>query len=153
MLGEEVRIAGGDDGVAHQPAGVAVVGVQAVPLPRVVAEHDLRSQLADDPGDLAARRPIAVELAVDAVEEADLTGPVAGQPSRRLALLVLTPGDERRQIGVRVPRALRTVGAHEVVDDAAGGRPLGQRAAGAELDVVGVGADGQGRRRHRRRSP
>ena len=47
VLREEVRIAGGDDRVAHEPPGVAVVGVQAVPLPRVVAEHDVRPQRAD----------------------------------------------------------------------------------------------------------
>ena len=40
-----------------QPAGVAVVGVQPVALPRVVAEHDLGPQLADDPGHVATRSP------------------------------------------------------------------------------------------------
>ena len=150
VLGEEVRIAGGDDGVAHEPAGVAVVGVQPVALPRVVAEHDVGPQLADDrgrPRDTVARS--LVEVAVDAPEEAHLAGAVAGQPAGRLALLVLAARDERRQVGDGVPRALRAVGAHEVVDDAAGGRPLGERAAGAELDVVGMGGDGQRRRRHR----
>ena len=44
---------------------------------------------------------------------------------------------------VDVPRALRAVGAHDVMDGAAGGRPLRQRAAGAELDVVGMCADGE----------
>ena len=42
-----------------------------------------------------------------------------------------------------VPGALRAVGADEVVHDAAGGRPLGERGAGTELDVVGMGADRQ----------
>ena len=41
VLGEEVRVAGGDDGVAHEEPGGAVVGVQPVALPRVVAEDDL----------------------------------------------------------------------------------------------------------------
>ena len=147
VLGEEVRIAGGDDRVAHEPTGVAVIGMEPVALPRVVTEHDVGPQLADDPGDLGDRRPIARQVAVDVPEEAHLAGAVTGQPAGRLALLVLAARHELRQVGRRVPRALGTVGAHEVVDDAAGRRPLGQRAAGAELDVVGMGGDGQRRRR------
>src|SRR3546814_19955818 len=50
----------------------------------------------------------------------------------------------RGDVGVGVPAALRAVGADEVVDDAAVGRPLGQRRPSPELDVVGVGADGEG---------
>ena len=42
------------------------------------------------------------------------------------------------------------VGADQVGDLAPGRGPLGQGAAGAELDVVGVGADGEGPGRHRR---
>ena len=120
-----------------------MVGMQPVALPRVVAEDDIGRQLADDAGDVADRGPIGDEIAVDAAEEADLAGAVAGEPAGRLALLVAATGDERRQVGVDVPRALRPVGAHEVVDDAPGRRPLGERAAGAELHIVGVGGDGQ----------
>ena len=66
------------------------------------------------------------------------------KPAGRLALLDRGGAATRAgEVGGRVPRALRTVRADEVVDDASGGGPLGERAAGAELDVVGVGADGQ----------
>ena len=40
--GEEVRVARRDDAVDGQPAGVAVIGMQAIPLPRIVTEHDRR---------------------------------------------------------------------------------------------------------------
>ena len=54
-----------------------------------------------------------------------------------------------------VPRALRAVGAHEVVHDAARRRPLREVPPAAELDVVGMGADRErrGRRRRGRRRP
>ena len=147
VLRVEVRIAGRDDGVAHEPAGVAVVRVQPVALPRVVAEDDLRLQFADDPGDHANRLAVARQLAVDVAEEAHLAGPAAGDAASGLTLLELPPGDQGGEVGAGVPRALRSVGADEVVDDTARRRPLGEGAAGAELDVVGMGADGERRRR------
>ena len=106
VLGEEVRIARRDDGVAHEPSSVAVVGVQPVPLPRVMPHHDLRPQLTDDARHLARRRPVARQVTVHPIEEADLAGPVAGQPAGRLALLDPAAGDEGREIGSRVPGAL-----------------------------------------------
>lgn len=39
VLLEEVRITGGDDALARQQAGMPVVRVQAVALPRVVTQH------------------------------------------------------------------------------------------------------------------
>ena len=145
VLREEVRVAGGDDALARQEAGVAVVGVEPVSLPRVVTEHDVRPELADHQGDAARAVEVAVELAVDVVEEPHLAGAIAGEPSCRLALLDLATRRERADVGVGVPRPLRAVGAHEVVDDASVGGPLGERRAAPELDVVGVRADRQRR--------
>ena len=145
VLGEEVRIAGRHDAVDRQPAGVAVVGVEPVALPRVVAEHDVGSELADDACDLAPPFERRLELAVDAAEEHDLAGGAERLGGR--ALLVLALRDQRGGVGVGVPGALRAVGEHEVRDDAARRRPLGERGAAVELDVVGVGDDGQRRRR------
>src|SRR5215217_2424471 len=70
-----------------------------------------------------------------------------GSPAARLALLLAAAGDERGEVGADVPRPLRAVGADEVVDDAAGRRPLGERPSRTELDVVGMGADRQRRAR------
>ena len=39
LLGKEVRVTGGDDAVDREPAGLAMVGVQAVALPRIVSEQ------------------------------------------------------------------------------------------------------------------
>ena len=47
--GEEVRVTGRDDPVDGQPAGVAVVGMEPVALPRVVAEHERRPHLSGSP--------------------------------------------------------------------------------------------------------
>ena len=82
VLGEEVRVAGGHDAVAHEPAGVAMVGVEAVALPRIVAEHDLRSQLANDPHDIASGGAIVLQVAIDAIEEAHFADL---RPARRRA--------------------------------------------------------------------
>ena len=68
----------------EQP-GVAVVGVQPVALPRVVAEHDVGLQLADHRGDLAdGSLEVAVELAVDAAR-GTTTSPRVRPRNRRAA--------------------------------------------------------------------
>ena len=97
----------------------------------------------EDVAELIATRQVeqrAAARALGATGTCTFLGEVDGE---------LVAGLDQRERVARVPRALRAVGAHEVRDGAAGGRPLGQRGAGAELDVVGVGADGQGRPRHR----
>ena len=108
-----------------------------------MTEHHLGTELTDDQCDPTPRLEVAVELAVDVPEEPHVAGVGAGQPSCRLPLLVLPAGHERRRVGGGVPGALRPVGAHEVVHDAPGGRPLRQHAATPELDVVGVRPDGE----------
>ena len=143
LLAIEVRVACRDDALASEQPGVAMVGVQAVALPRVVTEHDIGAKLAYHPGDLAASLQVAVELTVDVIEEAHFAGIDTAQPTGRLDLFELTLGNEGGHIGVGVPGALRTIGTDQVMHDAAGRGPLGQRCATTELDVVGVGADGQ----------
>ena len=104
VLAEEVRVARRDDAVARQQAGVAVVGMQPVALPRIVAEHDLGAQLADD-----ARRPRrgttrSLSSSPSTLsEEDDHAGVGAAQSARRLALLVLALGGERGDVGVGHP--------------------------------------------------
>src|SRR5581483_2445877 len=95
----------------------------------------------DDPADLGPLRQTALEFAVDVDEEDDVAGAEGGGGR---PLLRLAEGHELRPVGVRIPRTLRAVGQDELGDGAAGGGPLGQRGAAAEVDVVGVGADGQG---------
>ncbi len=52
LVGEEERIARADDALDGEVPGVAVVRMEPVALPGVVAEHDLRTERPDDPGDL-----------------------------------------------------------------------------------------------------
>ena len=145
MISEEVRIARRHDGLTRQQPGVAMIGMKAIPLPRVVAQHHLRSQLSDDVSDLASRGQVAVEFPVDAPEEPHLTGVRAGEAPRCLTLLVLAAGRQCGHIDVGIPGPLRTVGAHQVVHDTAVGSPLGEHPACSELDVVGVCTDRQRR--------
>ena len=99
-----------------EEAGVAVVGVQAIALPRIVSEHDVGTEPPDPAGHLAALPQPALELAVD--QPRKTTSPRRRRAARRGgALLVLARGDERGGVGVGVPRALRSVGA-----DRGGGR-------------------------------
>jgi hypothetical protein len=146
VLAEEVRIAGGDDGVAGQQSGVAVVGVQPVPLPRIVPEHHVGTKLTDHSRDAAAAAgvKVAVELTVHVAQKRHGAGALAGEHRGCPALFVLASLRQRARVGIGIPRALRSVGAHEVVDRAAGVRPLGQGGAATELDIVGMGADRQG---------
>ena len=105
VLRKEVGIPSRDDSVAHEETSGAVVGMQAVPLPRVVAQDHLGPQLADHLGDRADGLPVGTELTVDPSEEADVSGPITGQTSSRFPLLVLTANNEPREIGGDVPRA------------------------------------------------
>jgi len=135
-----VGVPGGDDALHGQEPGVAVVGMQPVALPGIVAEHHVGPGLPDDPAHLGPLLQAAAELAVDTVQEEH--GP---RPERRRGrpLLFLAERHERGPVGRRVPRTLGTVGQDELGDLAAGRGPLGQRGATAEVDVVGVGADRQ----------
>ena len=92
--GEEVRVSRRDDAVDGRPARVPVVGVQPVALPRVVAQDDVRSDLADggahDASGLDAR-----EIAV-APRPNPMTGPFfieGAEPGDTLAVRIdrLTP--------------------------------------------------------------
>ena len=75
---------------------MAMVGVQPVALPRIVAEHDLAGAARESTAATSPRvDQIAVELAVDVAEEDDDPGIDAAQSPRRLALLVLALCDER----------------------------------------------------------
>ena len=100
---------------------------------------------AQQPGDLPLGAGVVAELAVGPTEEGDVA---AAEQGGGAPLLLFAQGDEHRLVLVGVPTPLRTVGQHEVVEHRARRRPLGQRGAAAELDVVGMGADGQGGRGH-----
>jgi hypothetical protein len=52
VVSEEVGVARGDDPFAGEQPRVAMIGVEPVPAPRVVAEHDLRAKRADPPSHL-----------------------------------------------------------------------------------------------------
>ncbi len=142
VFGEEVRVPGGDDAVAGEVAGGAVVGVDAVPPPGVVGQDHVGPDVADPPGDDTSPLQGDLQLAVDPAAEADLAGRAQGPGGG--PLLALAEGDEGIGVLGRVPRALRPVGEDQVVHHTPGGGPLGEGGAAVELDVVGVGGDGQG---------
>ena len=76
MLRKEARVARGHNALARQQSRMAMVRVEAIPLPRVVAQHDLWPDLANDAGDFATLDKRAAEFAVDVTEEAHLAGAV-----------------------------------------------------------------------------
>ncbi len=140
LIGVEVGIARGDDGAGDDEPRRAVVGMEAVPAPGVVGQHDLGTDEAQQPGDLPPGACVVAELTIGPTEEGDVAPAEKGGGA---ALLLLAHGDEHRLVLSGVPTSLRTVGQHEVVQGGARRRPLGQRGAAAELDVIGMGADGQ----------
>jgi len=112
-----------------------------------VRQHHLGPEQADPSRHLAAQRHATLEFAVGLLEEHHLSlGPECSGSS---ALLIPSGGDQGGYVGVGVPCALGAVGAHEVMYDAPSRCPLGQRAAGPELDIVGVRPDCEGDRGRR----
>ncbi len=128
---------------------MTVIGVQPIALPRVVAQDDTRPELTDDQRHPSPGLEIAVQFSVDVLQESNFPRALPGESTGRLALLVLAARRKGRDVDVGVPGALGPVGAHQVVDGAAVGRPLGEQPTTSELDVVGMGADRQRRRRCR----
>ena len=141
LVWEELRVPGRNDPVCGQPAGVAVIGVQAVPFPRIMAEDHVRFGPADPQRHLGPLLHAGGQLAVRPAEEADLAE--RSQHRRRIPLFPLPGGDQLGHIGIGIPRPLRAVGADQHADLAAGGGPLCQGRPAAEIDVVGMGPDGQ----------
>src|SRR5688500_4127225 len=72
VVTDEMRRTSGDDGVDGEEAGGAVVGMKSPPFPRVVPQHDIRTQLTDPARQLGARLGVVGELAVDRPEEENL---------------------------------------------------------------------------------
>src|SRR5262249_60081740 len=114
-----------DDTVDGEEARMAMIGMQAVTLPRIVTEHDFGTEVTDPSGDVATQLECRFELPVDRAEERDLAGGAERLGSG--ALFVLPRSYERCDVGGRIPRALRSVGAHEMVDDTSRRGPPRQR--------------------------
>ena len=140
VLGKEVRIAGVDDAGHRELAGAHVIRMEPVRLPRVVGQHYVGARLADDAADRLDPASIGGQLAVDESEQHRC---VARRGPRRPPAARRSRRDERGDVGVAVPRALGAVGADAHGDQRTGGGPLGERGAASELDVVGMGADGE----------
>jgi len=107
-----MRVACCHDPLAGQEACVTVIGVESIPLPRIVTEYYARPELTNDECDLAPLLEATVELAIDKAEKAHLARPVAGDSAGCFALLYLTPSCQCRNINVSIPGSLRTIGAH-----------------------------------------
>jgi len=152
---KEVGIAGRHQRVEHEEPGSSVVRMEPVPAPRIVSHQCGGAQLSDDPGDIATLVHLVDEFAVHPtkvehpvadtipIHDARCAHRTVDHRCRRPALR-FAGRHQGAEIGVRVPAALGSVGEDQVVHPASGRRPLGQRGATSELDVVGVRADGQG---------
>lgn len=123
-----------------------MVRMQLVEPPRVVPDHDLRTQLPDQLDDGPHRLLGGDELAVRIAEEVDV--PVAEDLGRRALLALATRCDFRRRDGY-VVRPLRAVGSDNEVDGRPASRPLGRRTATAEAVVIRMGDEDQTGRRRR----
>ena len=90
---------------------MAVIGMQPVLLPGVVTEHDVGPHRADQ----RAHRAGACAASASSSPSTAPKKCTSAAPSvrGRGALLLLAGGDQRGEVGVGVPRALRAVGEHE----------------------------------------
>ena len=71
-VGEEMGVTRRHDGVGHEEAGLAVVGVQAVTPPWVVTQHHVGLQTADPAHQLASLVDARLQLTVRVAEEDDV---------------------------------------------------------------------------------
>ena len=144
MLAKEMGIARCHQSFAREQTGVTVIWVQAVSLPRIVSENDVGLNHSDAASNFTSQCERTVEFAVDLVEKHHVAALIAREPQRSLALFQLASGHKGHGVGIWIPAPLRTIGEDEVMNYATHRCPLGQGGTTAELDVVGVSADGQG---------
>ena len=140
LIRKEEMISGGHNTVDGSPAGGAVVGMDLIPSPRVVRDDDVGTVRADEGRHLSPHAHRVLEFTIDMTEEHDRR---RAQGIGGCLLLGSPDFDQRRRILVGFPGALRSVGHDRHHDVTAGPGPPGQRSAGSELDVVGMGADGE----------
>ena len=142
---EEPAVAGvGDASIAAWPTA-RWSGVLRLPPGQVVAvvagDDEVGAVAADRMGDVAAQRGAVLDRAVGVVEELHDVDP--DDPGRR-PLLGLA---QRPALGGRRSCRCRPhPGGQQVGDGAALGGPPGDGTGRAELEVVGVGDDGEGAR-------
>ena len=143
LFGKEQVIASRDDTVYDRPAGGTVIRMELVPAPRVMADDHLGPHFPYLPAHDLTQSHGVFELTIGIIEMPYVTGPE--HCSGGSLFVHAAPGQLARVDG-RVPRALRAVGDDQHRHATSGGRPFGKRAAGAKLDVVGVGPNCQGTR-------
>src|SRR4051795_10950671 len=89
LLREELGIACGHDGVGGEEPRMAMIGMDAIATPRVMAEHDIGLEPPDPVRDLPSLAQPAVELTVDPSEEHDVIRAGPAEEACRLTLLTL----------------------------------------------------------------
>ena len=138
-VGEEVRVTGRDDAVDHELSRVAVIGMEAVLLPRVVAEHDIGADRRA-PARTRRRRVRASASSSPSTASRKCT---ARAPRVRAAARCssLAGGDQRRGVGAGSHVPFEPSVSTAQLDVRARARPGGERGTAPELDVVGMGAD------------
>ncbi len=142
-FGQEVGITRCNDGVTGEPTGGSVVGMEAVPFPGVVSEDHIRAKFADRSDHLGTRLWVVGEFSIDPAEESHFTGAVATEQAGCSELFDFSDTPESVEVGGGVPGPLGPIGADQMVDLGARLCPFGQGATAAELDVIGMRADGQ----------
>ena len=141
MFGIEMRITCSYHRIYREEPCSSVIGVEAVPFPRVVAEHHVWLQPADFEGNSGHQSGIGGEKAIDLVEEDHFAG--GSECGGRDQLFSLAGADQGFAIRCWIPRAFGAIGAHQKVNRAARSCPTGQRCTSPELDVIGVGTNGE----------
>src|SRR5713101_9261902 len=84
-FGKEMRVSRGHDAVDYKAPCVEMVGVEAVLLPGVVTEHDVRLHDPDHLADALASGAVTVELSVDDVQHMG-----GGDTERRCRVLLFS---------------------------------------------------------------
>ena len=130
----------GIDRILHDGADNPVVAVKEGPGHMgVVGQHRLRTILPDEPNDLAPKLGSVGEPSVGQPQCDD----IANSEDVCRGLLFAEPGlSDSLMLGVRTRRTRAAVGANHKRNRTAGVRPFGQSRSGADLGVVGMGANG-----------
>jgi hypothetical protein len=148
VFSKEVGISGCDHCVAQEKSRCAMVRVQAISLPRVVAEDNRWFQASNLPSETAAEFTSCFEIPIDLVEEDDFAP--RPESAGRFTLFFAASRDESFDIGIGIPCPLGTIGQDEMMNHAASLSPLCQSPSASEFDVVGVSADSEGDCRRRK---
>jgi hypothetical protein len=136
-----VRVTSSNHRIDGEQTCGPMVGVHPPAPPRVMAEHHVGFDEANDPGEVPATFHRVGQFAVDRVEK--VSGGLRVETLCCSDLLGLSALNQFVAVDVGIPAAFGTIGADQQMNVRSGLTPFGEGGTAPEFNIVGVSTDSQ----------